>query len=457
MTALLYGTRAYQRNNGNLPELKLRNMFLESSPTSEEGVILLSRKGFIIHQSLGSSPVDGLFSQENVFDGSLFAVSGGSLYKDGTLVGTISGSDPVSFAAGSATELLICAGESLHRYDGSALTVVTFPDTSNVSSVVFHDGLYIASKKGANQFYWSDVLDGSTWDALSFASAEAKPDNILDLKIVNDFLYIFGSETIERWANTGVADAPYSRVEGAIINKGVKDTGASTGFENSIFFVDNDGIVYILDEGLRRVSDNGIEEKIKQSATVSTFTFIEEGHIFFCLRLDTRSFLYDLTTQEWCEFTSYGKTNWRAQCACVSNSVTVFGDSEEGVIWEFSGWTDNDQPLERLFTAAFPVKGGTVTIDNLMIEANVGWTEDLTGSYTNPVIEMRASRDAGVNWGSFREAHLGEQGNYRVRPRWRRLGMFDFPGGMFEFRLTDPTSFRVSTVMVNEEGGGRSR
>jgi hypothetical protein len=37
------------------------------------------------------------------------------------------------------------------------------------------------------------------------------------------------------------------------------------------------------------------------------------------------------------------------------------------------------------------------------------------------------------------------------------LGMFDDPGMLFEFRMTAPVSFRLSSVEVNASGGGRSR
>jgi hypothetical protein len=52
---------------------------------------------------------------------------------------------------------------------------------------------------------------------------------------------------------------------------------------------------------------------------------------------------------------------------------------------------------------------------------------------------------------------IGAQGQYRARPQWRRQGLFDPPGAMFEFRCTDPVDFTVSGVSINEPGGGRSR
>jgi hypothetical protein len=52
---------------------------------------------------------------------------------------------------------------------------------------------------------------------------------------------------------------------------------------------------------------------------------------------------------------------------------------------------------------------------------------------------------------------LGATGEYRTVPTWRRLGQFDFPGALFEFRVTDPVDFRVSAVKANDPLGGRER
>jgi hypothetical protein len=125
--------------------------------------------------------------------------------------------------------------------------------------------LYFAAVKDSNKWYWSNVLDPTTWDALSFASAEAKPDMFLDIKPISDFLFLIGAESIERWANTGDADAPYSRVEGTVIQRGALATGCSTELNDNLFFVGNDGIVYRLGQELDRLSDHGIEEVIAKS------------------------------------------------------------------------------------------------------------------------------------------------------------------------------------------------
>jgi hypothetical protein len=456
MPAILYGTGAYRRLSGNLPELRLVNLFVESSPAGQQGAVLLSRPGLLASARVGIGPVTGVYCQDGVFDGDLFVLSGGHLYRAGADLGEVPGNGPVSFA-GRAGEVLVTAGTGLYSYDGASLAAVTLPDDFDATAVVFHDGLFIAARAGSHKFYWSAVNDGRSWDALDFASAESAPDNLLDLRILNDTLWLFGAETIEPWGNTGNPDAPYERFEQRIFSKGVIGTGCTVEMDNSLLFVGNDGICYRIADVPQRISDHGIEERIQASGTVAAFGFVHEGHSFFCVRLDDGTFAFDVATGQWCEFASHGRDNFRGQCAVSSGTDVYIGDDESGTLWTLSGSEDACGPFERLFTAAFPITGRTVAVDNLNVEANVGWTHLLSGQGSEPTIEMRSSRDKGATWTGWRGASLGRQGAYGTDVQWRRNGIFARPGAMFEFRVTDPVDFSVSAVSVNEPGGGRAR
>jgi hypothetical protein len=460
-----YGKAAYKRSNGNFAEIKLVNMFVETTPVGRDGVAIISRKGLLSHSSPGAGPITGLFCEPNVFSGDLFSVSGGTLYRNTTSIGAIGGSGPVSFAAGSATELAICAGGAIYRYDGATLATVTFPDTANVTAIAFHDGLYLAARALTHKWYWSAVLDADTWAALDFASAESRPDKLRDLAILGDALFLFGEGTIEMWSNTGDPDAPYSRIEGRISRQGVIATGCIVPLDNSLLFVGADGMVYRLADTPQRISDHGIEEKIAQCSaaggTVSAFGFIDGGHSFYCLRLTAGdgagTYPYDVSTGQWCEFATYNRANFAGRCSASSGLTVYLGDDTAGKIWTLSGWQDNLSTLERLFTIALPIDGDVLTIDNLTIVANTGWTELLTGQGSSPMAELRTSRDAGALFGDWKSAALGIRGDYATKTQWRRVGMFASPGFLGEIRCTDPVPFRVDGVFINEAGGGRSR
>lgn len=456
MPAISYGAGAYRRERGGMPEFTLVNMFLEKTPSAENGVVLMSRPPLETNSTPGAGPITGVFSQEGTFGGDVFTISGGKLYRNTTLIGTITGTGPVSWAA-SGSEVLVTAGLDLYSYNGTNLAAVVFPDSAYVRAVTFISGHFIAVRDATHKFYWSAQLDGRTFDALDFASAESEPDNLLDAVAMRGNLYLLGQSTIEPWYYTGTLDLPFSLIQQRLFPKGVISTGCAAEMDNALFFVGSDAIVYRTADVPERLSDHGIEERIDQSSSVSAFAFILEGHSFFCVRLDSETYAYDAATNQWCELQSYGRNNFAGRCATMRGHTALFGDDTTGKVWAFAEDYSEEPVLTRRFNGAFPLKGGTAIVDNLTVDANAGRTNDLSGQGSDPVMEMEASRNAGATWETPRRATLGRQGEYRAQTRWNRLGMFDAPGAMFRFTVTDPVDLRVSNVLVNEATGGRSR
>ena len=463
MPSLIYGSASYDRDYGGLPPLTLINMFVEQAATSENSACLQSRPGLGITATNGSGPINAIFSEEGVFGGDYFSVSGKALYRGTTLIGTMAdvGDGPISIA-GNTGEILIAGGGDMYRYNGTALAKVTFPDSAHVRSVWFIGSLFVAARgtesSGAadlypGRFYWSNVLDGSTWDALNFATAERKADGLLDGTALNDKIILYGQRTIEVWADTGDADLPFTRIEGiGSQSKGLLATGCHCEADNTKFHIGSDGVVYRLADAFTRISDHWLEEKIVASTGVRMMTFRWQGHEFVCVRLDSQTFAYDCATQAWCEFQTNGG-QWIVQCAAMKGTVAYFGHDSTGQILGWSGWDDLGNALTREFTGAVQLDG-PLSIDNLWFWINTG-QGDL--SVTDPRLEIQLSNDAGETWEDFDDAAIGATGQYREIPEFRRLGMFDAPGMMVRGRVTHAIPFRLSAAKFNEPIGGRSR
>jgi len=454
---LLYGKSAYERTEGDLPELPLVNMWVEE--TRSDGIILQSRRGLETTYTWGAGSIDGILKRSGLFAEAVFAVSATTLYKAGTSLGSIDGTGPVSFAYTGDDEeaddqLVVARGAGLWRYVTAGLAEVTFPDNLNVIKTAYLSGYFLAVAENSQRFYFSAVLDGSDFDALDFATAEKEPDQILDMVVLNDMLVFLGAKTLEFWQITGDSVLPFVPITGRVVDRGVHSTGCAQNIDNTVFWIGDDNIVYRLGEaGIpKAVSDQGIEERIEASSTASLWQFEYQGNKFLCVRLDTGTWATNIRTGQWSEFQSYGKTNWLPKC----EDEGLFGSSEGGGILSFSsGHTDKGGVMERRFRAGFPLNGGGVEINNLRLRSNVGQTPYLTGDYLDPIVEMRRSRDAGQIWSEWSSRNLGEQGNYKKRVEWRALGMFREPGALFEFRVTDPVPWRVSNVSANEPSGGR--
>lgn len=458
---LQYGISAYQRDRGDLPELPVINMLVEKTPTDRSEIVLQSRPGLEENSAAGSGEVRGIFKKDGVFSSDIFTVTDLTAYRAGVSLGAIVGAGEVSFAATGDDDdyddqIVIATGGTSYFYNGT-LAAIVFPDSANVIKVAYLSGYFIYLKENSQRFYWSTVNNGSLIDGLDFASAENEPDALLDIIVLNDMLVLIGTETTEFWQITGDSDLPFAPITGRVFNKGCKSTGAATTLDNTGGWVSGDNIVYYIGEGGTplRVSDNGIEERIGKSATVRVFTFFWEGHEFLAIRLAQGTWLWDISTRQWCEFESYGKDNWLPGCAA---SGPIFGSSENGQILQFgNSHSDLGGVLERRFRAGFPLNGGAIPVNNVRGRFNSGQTPILNGQYSDPLAEIRVSNDAGQTFRNYKSAKMGKQGKYRQRTEWRALGMADEPGFLCEIRCTDPIPFRVSGVAMNEVGGGRSR
>ncbi len=441
---LSYGTSAYTRPRGNLPPLELVNLFVEEGRAGEP-VILQSRKGLVSDSVHGSGPIRGVLQRDGVFGGDKFVVSGPHFYRGDTLLGAIDGEGTVSIAA-SDLEVLVTAGGSLYSYNGTDFVQVAFPDGANVTAVTHTAGYFIAIRAGTGQWYFSAVLDGRSWEGLDFATAESEPDFLLDLTVLDGILVLAGSQSIEFWAASGNPDLPFTKIQQREFEQGLAATGCIVTVDNTFYFLGKDLILYRNGEVPQAVADDAIVEASQASSAHRLFLVIDERHKFVCLRLNGETYALDVTTGQWCEFRSIGRDNWRAGPG--------LGDDQTGTVWRFEGYVDANGPMERLFSAG-SVLDGPFAVNNLRVTIEVGTTQYLTGNYSNPILEMRSSDDGGNIWEDWEAEELGLQGDYDNRVEYRALGMFADPGMLFQFRVTDPVSVRISNVQIDAPRGGR--
>lgn len=443
-----FGLSSYERGRGDFPSLPVVNMTGEQAPTESGQVALVSRPGLTDRSADMGTAVDQLFKRDLVLSSALFGVSGTALYRATTSLGNIDGTGHCSMA-GYETDLFVTRGAGLWRWNGSALTQISFPDSANVTAITVGGSRLIAVRKDTGKFYWSSAL-GATIGALDFSTAENSPDRLLDLLFIDDILLLFGAETVEFWPNTGDSDLPFQPLEGRVIEKGIRATGCAAALGSTFAWVTNENAVCLQDEN-NVISNPGLQERIEASTACRLFTFTLDGGEFLALRLDSETQVYNPRTGLWAEFASYGESNWLPQCFAGG----VFGCSNGKTAEWGADYEDFGGVFERRFRGGFPIDGGGVNIANVQLRANVGQTPFLAGDYTTPMIEMRLSRDAGQTFGSWRAVSLGAQGNYRQKVEWRACGMASRPGFLAEWRLTAPVTFRVSDALANEPYGGR--
>jgi len=452
---LTYGIGAYRRSSARLPEIICRNQYVENAPSNAgELVALIPRPGMSVHSTLGNGPVRGMYRQDGVFSGDVLAVSGSSLYRGETNIGDVLGSGIVDMDALSG-EAFIAAGV-FYSTDGSTVSTISFPDNAQVVSVACIDGLVVAVREDTGRMYFR-VPGSVVWDPLDYFSAEEEPDPVIAVRKVGNELWAFGSSTVQPFASTGSSESPFQPIQGREFLRGCRARSSIAKLDNTVFWVGEDGIVYRASNTPEVVSTPSVSERIKacNPEDLSAFAYSWDGHVFYVLKTTQSSWVYDVSTGEWHEALSYGLGWWRAGVGVMDGLSVYVGDTEDGRIWTLNAnlVADGDDVLERTFTSGLETDQPW-PCDVIQIDAASGFVA--TGSEAS--IEMRWSDDVGNSWSSWQSASLGVTGQYRKQVAWRRLGLIDVPGRVFEFRLTDAAPWRLSAVRMNESYvGGRSR
>ena len=173
------------------------------------------------------------------------------------------------FADGNAIATLIQSGAGLSWTGATlsgggthALVGVYVPTGEPINALCSLDHYVMASVNGSNKMFF--ILPGDiTIDTLNFFAKESNPDPIQDLVTVGDNFMACGSGSIETWYATGDLNAPFAPIQGRAIARGIVD-GTLVNVHDTAFFVGSDGVVYAYGgNGFTRVSDNGIEERIR--------------------------------------------------------------------------------------------------------------------------------------------------------------------------------------------------
>lgn len=453
-TDFRYGVSAFERRRGNFPHLPLVNMLAEEVRT-EPGVTLQSRPGLEnTSVSVGSAAVEGIFVADGVIDNNIFSIAGGSLFQGGTHLGIIDGTGRPSFG-GYEDFVFANAGQSIWGWDGTTFGAIAFPDDADVIKVVVGSNRLIAIRKDSGRFYWSEPLE-TTIDDLNFAEAENSPDTLKDMLYLGDRLILFGAETIEFWPVTVDPDAPFAPLVGAVLPVGVKATGCATHFDRGFAWI-TDANEVCLNTPDTIISEPELQIKIANSIEVTLWTFYVDDNEYLVVRTlnddDTgETWVYGARTQVWSELESAGYNNWVCQCY----DGGYFGTTRNGTFVRWSDdYTDFDGVLERRFRAWAPLTADVLWLNNVVLRTNPGTTPYIVGDYTDPIVELRTSRDGGVEWQPWRHRTLGTQGKYRKKTFWNSLGQFSYPGVLVELRITDPVPFRVSALALNQPFGGR--
>ncbi len=466
-----FGIQPEDRSAYKLARVRCQNLFAEQAASvPDRPVALLSCPGIESYSTLGGSACTGLARQDGVFNGDIFAVSTNTLYRvnssaTASSIGSV-GTDgdlsrfafirPTSTATQGYVATLASVAGTVYLYDNSTLTTISDVDVgSSVRDVASINGRLVFAT-GDDEFVWSEVLDPSNVDALSFATAERSPDDLKAILISQQEVWLMGSDTIEVWVDSGGFDV-FVPIAGGFIERGLLSRDLATTEDNTVFWVGNDRVIYRANGYLpTRVSTHyiaqvmqGLSDADLPLCKMSSYT--QDGHKFVQVRTpNSGTFVLDISTNAWHERDSEGQTTYRALDYVERGGVIIMADAYAGNLRNFNTaiYQDMGEEIVRLATAITPVRSN-VPAFSLALDCAKG-VGISTGQGSDPFIILRFSDDNGNTWSNEYTRSVGKIGEYGKRVIWRQMGRMKPPNRIWEIRFTDKNIATILGARLND-------
>ena len=456
---------SYLARSTNAAADRMVNMYPEIVPQGgKEPAYLTRAPGLRRVAIVGVGPVRGLWA----FGDFAYVVSGSSLYRmasdySTTLIGTVSGSGPVSMVD-NGTQLFIAANFGGYIYNASTgvFAPISDPDFPGAIVVGYLDGYFVFIQPNSQRLWVTSLLDGTSVDPLDFASVEGSPDDLVSMIVDHREVWLFGENSVEVWYNSGNADFPLERIQGAFNEIGCAATYSVARLDNGIFWLGSDtrgrGIVYRSNGYTgQRISTHAMEWQIQQYPTLSdaiAYTYQQDGHAFYVLSFPSAeaTWVYDVSTQQWHErgrWMSPGFGRHRSNCQMVFNNEVIVGDYQLGRLYAYDMNVYADDAFQQVCLRAWrALPPGQNTLvrtihDSLQLDCEVG-VGLATGQGSNPQVMLRWSDDGGHTWSSEHWRSLGAMGTTQTRVFWRRLGMtMKSRDRVYEISCSDPVKLAI--------------
>lgn len=456
---------SYVARSVNAADARMVNLFPEIVPEAGKEPAFLNRApGLKLEVSVGDGPIRGLW----VLAGNLYVVSGSQLYKvtptyAATLIGSVTGTGPVSMSDNGTQLFVACNGPSfIYNSLTNVFQQITDPDFPGAVTVGYLDGYFVFNEPNSQKIWVTSLLEGTQIDPLDFASAEGSPDGVVGIIVDHGQLWVYGTNSIEVWYNSGNADFPFSRIQGAFNELGCAAAYSLAKMDNGLFWLGKDargqGMVYRANGySGQRISTHAIEWHIQQYGDLSDaigYTYQQDGHSFYVLifpNADT-TWVYDVATQAWHEragFVNGNFTRHRSNCQAFFNNNVLVGDYLNANIYSFDldDYSDNGSIQKWLRSwRALPTGQNNLkrtAHHSLQLDCESGTGLNL-GQGSDPQVMLRWSDDGGHTWSNEHWISIGKIGEYYRRAIWRRLGMtMKLRDRVYEVSGTDPVKIAI--------------
>lgn len=416
-------------------------------------VVLASAPGLTLALDLGAT-VRGLYAT----DTRLFAVAGATLFEVvagvavalGTL-GSVAGH--VSMKHGR-DQLLLTDGVYGYvlRLTTNAFATITSGGWRGSFDVEELDGYFVFLDPGTDQFYLSQIDDGSSLDALDFSSADAQPDDLVTHRVLKRELFLFGTASIEVWIDSGGADFPFVRYNSTPIDVGIVGRRAAVNAADTLFFVGQTprgaGTVYVMSGHQPvRVSTQAVEEALAGAdlSQCSMWAYQIAGAEFVGVNAPgmATTWVYDAAAKQWHERGEWVDGDWaplRVDCLVTLAGVHYASAGTKLYTQRETVTTLAGDPLmrERTWPHLVTASDEPVSYPGLSLQCTTGYGGNVT---------LEISNNGGFTFGPPLKRSLGAIGRWMQPVRWLMLG--SAKDRVFRLRCADdvPLTIHGATLL----------
>lgn len=334
---------AYVARSINAADNRLINLYPESTPDGGKTAAYFQRVPGI---EPVITPASGVVRGMWVARGKLYAVVGSTFiqytppptYVVGSRIRTIgtnvAGTGPVSMVDNGQQIFLATNPKGyVYNIDTDVFNQIGDPDFPGAVTVGYVNGYFVFNEPNSARVWVTALYDGNDIDALSFASAEASPDNVVSLIVDHKEIWIFGNNSTEVWYDAGQPDYPLAPIQGAFLETGCAAPYSVAKMDSSVFWLAADargyGMVYRA-RGYQpqRISTHAIEYAIQTYSTISdaiAYTYQQDGHFFYVLTFPTANvtWVYDAATNMWHQRGYVDTTNGQLMRHSPSSMATI--------------------------------------------------------------------------------------------------------------------------------------
>lgn len=371
-----------------------------------------------------------------VIDNGVYEISTTNSY---ARIGTINtSSGPVYIAENDAGQIGIADGLNIWIYDYVNNTFTTPTIDFLPTYLTFMDGYFIAADGRTNQWRLSDVNDGNSWppSAAFVGLLESAPTNTQAVVRFNRQLFVFGSNVIEPWYDTGGNASvnslfPFSRNDFFNIPEGcIAPETIACDFNLMVWFGSNPagGYAIMVSKGgaAEKISNDGLDFKfarLKHPEDSFGYLCRIDGHIYYVItfRKDNLTYAYDFSTNLFFTMTDENLNHHISKRIAFFNNKYYFLSFIDGNIYELSSdyttYNGKTIPRGRILPPFRLPSNDKFIVKWLTITLEEGMTKEMQKA------EISLSKDGGESYGNIGQLQFNAFGDRQSLFQMYKLGM----------------------------------